>query len=481
MATNLQQGQAFLDRLFELTNPSTNPASTVKQNVFDLFFAPTKLVDADDSTITLQVISDLVRDIFTKNYLNYFQTASFDVYNYILDINFVLQGEYQEPVAQAVQTTPSSVETLAHTQELPILQPVQPAIPQDTGLQPQYSFENFVKSKGNQVALTAAIAVSEELGGYYNPLFIYGGPGLGKTHLLHAIGNEIVRHNKYAKVRYVTTEQFVDDFVKDVGINKNEDVFKARYRNLDLLLLDDVQNFIGKAGTTEEFFNTFNALFEKEAQIVITSDRTPEELKVLHERMISRFTMGLTVDIMPPDYEARLAMLMLFAEKAKVQFDNETLSYIASNVRANNGRELQGIIKNANLIAQSSGLNHANVEIAQKALAMTQSTEASAVGAPIRKVVTIPGIIDHISKKYGIPTTTIIGKKRTADVAAARQIAMYLSRELTDESFPKIGLAFGGKDHATVMHAYRKVDKDIEKRPELKTEIEKLIEELTGM
>ncbi|WEV60678.1 chromosomal replication initiator protein DnaA [Streptococcaceae bacterium ESL0729] len=330
------------------------------------------------------------------------------------------------------------------------------------GIRSDYTFENFVQGEGNKWTLAAAIAASDSPGKLYNPLFIYGGAGLGKTHLMHAIGNEILEDNPKAKVKYVSSETFVNDYVNATRKNKM-DVFTNTYRNLDLLLLDDVQFFSGKEGTLNEFFSTFNALYDKESQIVLTSDRLPQELNNLEERLVSRFSWGLTTDITPPDYETRMAILLNLAEKSDIHFDDKTLGYIAGQIDSNI-RELEGAFNRVEFVTKTSNLSAANIEMAEKALEGLKAKPNA-----VKTLVATEEIQAAVARHYDISVEDILGRKRVKQIAFPRQVAMYLSRELTDNSLPKIGTEFGGKDHTTVMYAYdkikdlMKVDSDLQK------------------
>ena len=337
----------------------------------------------------------------------------------------------------------------------------------NTGIKPDYTFENFVQGDGNRWTLAAAIAASDAPGKLYNPLFIYGGAGLGKTHLMHSIGNEILHDNPKAKVKYVSSETFVNDYVNATRKNKMDE-FTNTYRTLDLLLLDDIQFFSGKEGTLNEFFSTFNALYDNESQIVLTSDRLPQELNNLEERLVSRFSWGLTTDITPPDYETRMAILLNLAEKSEIHFDDKTLGYIAGQIESNI-RELEGAFNRVEFVTKASNQTAANIEIAEKALEGLKAKNSSK-----QKVLTIEDIQTVVAKHYRITRDDILGKKRVKSIAFPRQVAMYLSRELTDSSLPKIGNDFGGKDHTTVMYACDKIKDQMKVDSDLQRDIDSI-------
>jgi len=308
-----------------------------------------------------------------------------------------------------------------------------------------FTFSNFVNGKANQIARAAAIQVAENPGTAYNPLFIYGGTGLGKTHLLQAIGIEVLKRNPRAKVRYIHAEQFVADVVRAYQ-HKSFDSLKRYYRSLDLFLIDDVQFFVGKSRSQEEFFYTFNALFEAHKQVVITSDSFPRELTGIEDRLISRFGWGLTVAVEPPELEMRVAILLKKAEQDGVRVDENVAFFIAKHIRSN-VRELEGAMKRVLAYAR---FNNAPVTVATAREALKDLL------AVISRQVSIENIQKTVADYYKIKVSEMYSKKRFRSVARPRQIAMALSKELTQQSLPEIGEAFGGRDHTTVLHACRK-------------------------
>ncbi len=312
-------------------------------------------------------------------------------------------------------------------------------------LNPGFTFTNFVNGKANQIARAAAIQVSENPGVAYNPLFIYGGTGLGKTHLLQAIGNEVLKRNPKAKVRYVHAEQFVADVVRAYQ-HKSFDSLKRYYRSLDLFLIDDVQFFVGKSRSQEEFFYTFNALFEAHKQVAITSDCFPKEMTGIEERLISRFGWGLTVAVEPPELEMRVAILLKKAENDGVRVDENVAFFIAKHIRSN-VRELEGALKRVLAYAR---FNNATVNVATAREALKDLL------AVLNRQVSIENIQKTVADYFKIKVSEMYSKKRFRSVARPRQVAMALAKELTQQSLPEIGEAFGGRDHTTVLHACRK-------------------------
>ena len=333
---------------------------------------------------------------------------------------------------------------------LPEPVPVAAAIPERSSrdehrLNPGFTFTNFVNGKANQIARAAAIQVAEKPGTAYNPLFIYGGTGLGKTHLLQAIGIEVLKRNPKAKVRYIHAEQFVADVVRAYQ-HKSFDSLKRYYRSLDLFLIDDVQFFVGKSRSQEEFFYTFNSLFEAHKQVAITSDCFPKEMTGIEERLISRFGWGLTVAVEPPELEMRVAILLKKAENDGVRLDESVAFFIAKHIRSN-VRELEGALKRVLAYAR---FNNAQVNVATAREALKDLL------AVLNRQVSIENIQKTVADYFKIKVSEMYSKKRFRSVARPRQVAMALSKELTQQSLPEIGEAFGGRDHTTVLHACRK-------------------------
>ena len=326
--------------------------------------------------------------------------------------------------------------------------------------------------KSNEFAHAAALAVSENYenpqNAFSNPLFIYGGVGLGKTHLMHAIGHFVLEQDPTEKILYVTSEQFTNELINSIQTNKNED-FRNKYRKVDLLLIDDIQFIADKDRTQEEFFHTFNELHEQNKQIVLTSDKPPKDIKSLEERLISRFAWGLVVDIGPPDLETRIAILRKKADSEGFEVSQEVMNFIAENVRSNI-RELEGALSR---VMAYSKLTDSEISVDSAAIVLRDIYETKA-----KKQITAEFIKSEVAKKYGLTTDDLNSRKRTKAIAYPRQIAMYITRELTDLSLPKIGDVFGGRDHSTVIHAYDKITEDLDNDPIFKIEITNLIKEI---
>ncbi|TGG91505.1 chromosomal replication initiator protein DnaA [Natronospirillum operosum] len=336
-------------------------------------------------------------------------------------------------------------------------------------LNPGFTFGSFVEGKANQLALAASRQVAANEGGAYNPLFIYGGVGLGKTHLMHAIGNEVVQRNANARVLYIHSERFVADMVKALQQGAMPD-FKRFYRNLDALLIDDIQFFSGKDRTQEEFFHTFNALLEGNQQVILTCDRFPKEIEGLEDRLKSRFSWGLTVAVEPPDLETRVAILKKKAERDRVKLSDEAAFFIAQKIQSN-VRELEGALKRVIASAQFTR--------SRITLGFIKDTLKDLLAAQ-EKQISIDNIQRTVAEYYNIKISDLISKRRSRSVARPRQMAMALAKELTSHSLPEIGKAFGGRDHTTVLHACRKVRELLETSAELREDYAKIHRSLTS-
>lgn len=319
-------------------------------------------------------------------------------------------------------------------------------ITQTNNLNGYFSFSNFIDGKSNQLARAASLQVAENPGNAYNPLFIYGGVGLGKTHLMQAIGNFVAQKKQGAKVLYLHSERFVADMVRALQ-NNAINQFKDFYRTLDVLLIDDIQFFAGKDRSQEEFFHTFNALLEGHQQIVLTCDRYPKEISGVEERLKSRFGWGLTVAIEPPELETRVAILMSKAEQVKIDLPQEVAFFIAKRIRSN-VRELEGVLKRIIASAHFTGRS-INLDLVRESIKDLLALQD--------KLVTIDNILKTVAEYYKVKVSDLLSKRRTRSIARPRQLAMALAKELTNHSLPEIGEAFGGRDHTTVLHAHRKI------------------------
>lgn len=366
-----------------------------------------------------------------------------------------------------ISNNPAKIEKVDREVRTPAVVPLKDE--HKTNVNPEYTFDNFVEGKSNQLARAAALQVANNPGKSYNPLFLYGGTGLGKTHLTQAVGNGILAVKPDAKIVYMHSERFVQDMVKALQNNAIED-FKRFYRSVDALLIDDIQFFANKDRSQEEFFHTFNALLEGNQQIILTSDRYPKEIDGVEDRLKSRFGWGLTVIIEPPELETRVAILMRKAELNKISLPNEVAFFIAKRLRSN-VRELEGalnrVIANANFTGKPITIDF--VKEALRDLLALQD-----------KLVTIENIQKTVADYYKIKVSDILSKRRSRSVARPRQMAMSLSKELTNHSLPEIGNAFGGKDHTTVLHAVRKIDELRTENHDIKEDYKNLIRTLSS-
>lgn len=409
-------------------------------------------ISLENHIMKIKVLSSLHRDYWTKHLIEKFVEYAYQFTDQDITPEFVTEDEFKTQLAERSAT--SKKETKASTE--------------DIQLNSRYTFDTFVIGSGNQMAHAAAMAVSDEPGVLYNPLFFYGGVGLGKTHLMHAIGHQLLENDPKTRVKYVTSEAFTNDFINSIQKNKTEE-FHEKYRNVDLLLVDDVQFFADKEATQEEFFHTFEALYNAQKQIVLTSDRLPNEIPKLQERLVSRFKWGLSIDITPPNLETRIAILREKAQADNVEIPDETLEYIANRIDSNI-RELEGAM--ARIQAYAKLQNAAiTTDLASDALRSLN------FGSNLSHI-TIPMIQDKVAKYFHVTVADLKGKKRMKSIVIPRQIAMYLSRELTESSLPKIGTEFGGKDHTTVIHSFDKIKAELEKDEELARQVGDLKSEL---
>ena len=427
--------QKFWMRVKELAK------NNLGQAPYDFFIEPAKLLEITDNNAKIYLESNMHQDFWRKQE-DLIKTAGFEIFSQ--EINFSLYSADEINIADYENENKAD-----DTTEIDTVAPVMPSELKN-GLNHKYNFENFVQGEGNRMTLGAAIAVANDPGGMYNPLFIYGGPGLGKTHLMNAIGNEILNNNPASRIKYVSSENFVNDYVQSSRKNQMQE-FTDQYRTLDLLLLDDIQFFAKKEGTIHEFFQTFNTLHDKGAQIVISSDRPPNELNEFEERLKSRFGWGLTTDITAPNYEDRMAILLNKVDEMAIKVPSETLSYIAGRIDSN-VRDLEGALKNLKFYANTYHIDVIDIDTASKALNTLESTKIIP-----DKDISSKQIQEEVASFYKISIADMVSKKRPKEIAYPRQVAMYLIREITGKSLPAIGKEFGGRDHTTVIYAHKQI------------------------
>ncbi len=392
-------------------------------------------VEADQVTIIVPS-QRIGLDYVSKKYTLAIQVAIAEITGMDVEIHFVLPEETEKE--EAPKKAAASV----------------PTVP---GLNPKYTFDTFVVGSNNKFAHAASLAVAESPGEIYNPLFLYGGVGLGKTHLMHSIAHFIVKENPKAKILYVTSETFTNEVIEAIRNGNNTSAmtkFREKYRNIDVLLVDDVQFIIGKESTQEEFFHTFNALHGAGKQIILTSDRPPKDMDILEERIRSRFEWGLMADIQSPDYETRIAILRKKQEMDGYVVDDDVIEYIAKNVKSNI-RELEGSLNKVVALANLEKCE-INLELAEKAL-------IDIISPNEKKIVTPDSIINIVAEHFDITVEEIKGDKRAKKISYPRQISMYLIREMTSTNLQGIGALMGGKDHTTILHGVKKIEEELQK------------------
>ncbi len=426
---------------------------------FDTWLKSTKASVFTDTSVVICTPNNFAREWLESRYTKLISGTIFDFMGKQVDVKFILETDEQKmssPTPVPAPLPPKGPAIVAQEESFTNM------------MNARYTFDTFVIGSGNRFAHAASLAVAEAPAKAYNPLFLYGGVGLGKTHLMHAIGHYVLEHNPEARVLYISSEKFTNEFINAIRDNRGEG-FRNKYRNIDVLLIDDIQFLAGKEQTQEEFFHTFNSLHEEGKQIIISSDRPPKEIPTLEDRLRSRFEWGLITDIQPPDLETRIAILRKKAKAENLEIPNEAMIYIANQIDTNI-RELEGAL--IRVVAYSSLINQdISVHLAAEAL-------KDIIPSSRPKVITIHDIQQRVGEFYGLKLEEFKARKRTKAVAFPRQVAMYLSRELTDFSLPKIGEAFGGRDHTTVIHAHEKITNTLKNDQELYKIIQNLMEKI---
>ncbi|QGV24667.1 chromosomal replication initiator protein DnaA [Lentilactobacillus kefiri] len=416
---------------------------------YDTWIKPVKPISFDGSTLTLSLPSELHRDYWKEQLAPNLIEYAFVITKGNIEPKFILDSD----VNKEAQEKPVDNHPEQDGEEF--------SFSKENHLNPNYTFDNFIIGKGNQMAHAAALIVSEEPGKLYNPLFFYGGVGLGKTHLMQAIGNKRLEDHPETNVKYVTSEAFTNDFINAIQTNQTEE-FRREYRDVDILMVDDIQFFAQKEGTQEEFFHTFNDLYNNDKQIVLTSDRVPQEIPKLQERLVSRFAWGLPVDITPPDLETRIAILKNKAKLDNLVIPNDTLAYIAGQIDSN-VRELEGALSRVQAYSKLKD-EPITTDLVYEALRGLKLSKDN-------RQLSIVDIQNKVASYFHISISDLKGKKRMKSIVMPRQIAMYLAREMTSNSLPKIGKEFDGKDHTTVIHACDKIAEIIKLDSDLRKEI----------
>ena len=451
--------QSVLDEIY----PEVNTAS------FHAWFNDLKLIKIQNNKVFIQVPMEIHKRILTQNYYTLLDDAFYKITNHNYEFEFLLKEEVEtEEEKETVNV--DNVHNLVNVVNTPT---VTVEREWESNLIPDLNFDNYIVGDSNRLAKTAGMIVAEQPGKVHNPLFIYGKSGLGKTHLMHAIGNYIATHSN-KKVLYTTSEMFKDDYINIISNeNKGNNIqvasdFKKKYREVDVLIIDDIQYLVGAEKTQQEFFHTFNALHQANKQIIISSDRSPDDLKLLEERLRSRFMWGLPVDIYPPDFELRCKIIRSKLKNTSIvnKIDENVIEYIANNCQ-NDVRFLEGAVNR--LLAYTA-------MIVPEVVDLNFAIEALAdfVNHNIYTRSSIEGIQKAVADYYKITVDDLKGKKRSANIAYPRQIAMYLSRTLTEENLNRIGLEFGGRDHSTVIHACDKITSDLKKNPALEQQLKEI-------
>ena len=417
---------------------------------FETWFGPVEITEMTDTNIVLKANSKYAREMLETRYAD----LVLNTFKYITnkDWNISVFADEDKQNGESGGVISSNTTSYSQDSEIEI---------SNVTLNPKYTFDTFVVGNNNRFAHAAALAVGNEPGESYNPLFLYGGVGLGKTHLMQAIGNRILENNPKSNVLYVTSEKFTNQLINAIRDGKTE-MFRNKYRNIDVLLIDDIQFIAGKERIQEEFFHTFNTLREARKQIIISSDKPPRDIEFLEDRLKSRFEWGLLADISCPDYETRLAILRKKAQDESIIIDDSILSDIATKIDSNI-RELEGVF---NKIVARANLTHSPITIELAENIINEFKYES------EKVISSDFIKETIAKYFSIDKDDLSGSKRSNDVAFPRQIAMYLCREVAGMSFPQIGVEFGNRDHSTVIHGYNKIAKEIKEKNSTKLIVE---------
>lgn len=417
---------------------------------FDTWVKPLSFHEVKQDTVVIMIPSDQAHALnyISSKYKSFFKVIISEMLNHTYDISFILEKD-----------------ALKQENILPASKNAHPVYYEESNLNPKYKFDTFVVGSNNKLAHSAALAVAESPGEVYNPLYIYGGAGLGKTHLMHSIGHFILEKNPEKKVLYITSENFTNEVIENIrsgdAIKLNK--MREKYRTVDVLMIDDIQFIIGKESTQEEFFHTFNTLHSMNKQVILSSDRPPKEMETLEERFRSRFEWGLTADIQPPDYETRMAILRKNAESYYKEIDDEVLNYIAENIKSNI-RELEGAL---NKIFAFSKLNNVdiNLDYAKEAL-------KDVIYPDKPKEITPTYIIDVVAEHFGVNSEDITSKKRNSEFVQPRQVVMYLCRNVMDLPLQAIAKILGKKDHTTILHGINKIKEDMKNSEELTNKVE---------
>ena len=439
----------FIEENWELIKQTIKKEYDLSNISYNTWIAKLSFHSSENDVVTIVIPSEQSHALsyINNKYKSYFQVTISEMMEHDYDISFILEKD------------------VGHNEDSMAPKPYYNINYEKANLNPKYRFDTFVVGSNNKFAHSASLAVAESPGNTYNPLYIYGGAGLGKTHLMHSIGHFVLKQNPNRKVLYVTSEQFTNEVISSIRSGNAADMTKLRekYRTVDVLLIDDIQFIIGKESTQEEFFHTFNVLHAAEKQIIISSDKPPKEMETLEERFRSRFEWGLIADIQPPDYETRMAILQKNAENFNKNIDDEVFTYVATNIKSNI-RELEGAF---NKIIAFSKLYKVDIN-----LAYTEEALKDVIYPNKPKEITPSLIIEVVAEHFGVSPEDITSKKRNSEFVQPRQVVMYLCRELIDTSLNNIGKLLGKKDHTTVIHGVNKIKEEMTTNEELKNKVD---------
>ena len=439
---------------------------SVNEKIFDVWIKPIVPLEVTEDYYKVAVKNSFFKTMLEENYASVIEGILSGIMG--KNIKLVIETMDTEQGKETKLEDLTEIKPAKREQQQLFTEKTEDQEPDESNLNPKFVFETFVIGNSNRFAHAAAQAVANNPAHAYNPLFLYGGVGLGKTHLMHAIGNRIKQNNPSMKVLYTSSEKFTNEIINSIQ-NKTTEAFRQKYRNIDCLIIDDIQFLKGKEQTQVEFFHTFNALKDANKQIIISSDRPPREIETLEDRLRSRFDQGLTADIQPPDLETRMAILRKKAASDHIELPNDVITLLATNI-ATNIREIEGAY--TKIVAYTSLMDMPiTVETAQKVLQDMGNTVKT-------RQITFEGIIKVVAEHYNIKQEELFNKKRTQNIAFPRQVAMYLCRELADLSYPRIGELFGGRDHTTVIHAYEKISKNKVSNISLQNDLQEMIETL---
>ncbi|MBR2622003.1 MAG: chromosomal replication initiator protein DnaA [Clostridia bacterium] len=462
--------QSYLDEISDIWKMVRESFhSKLSRETIDLWFGELTVIAFENNTITLSTGSEFKLGVIKKRHLADIQKGFCDLLGFDINVDIVFNGKMADPrdVIQTLEQTddfkkPAKNDYIKeNTQTTPT--------PATSGYTFEYTFDNFIIGASNKFAHAACVAVADRPAINYNPLFIYGQSGLGKTHLMHAIINQLKRNNPNINIIYVKGDDFTNQLVESLK-NNTPHQFREKYRKCDVLLIDDIQFIAGREATQEEFFHTFNSLFEEHKQIILTSDRPPRDIKTLEDRLLTRFEWGLIADIQPPDLELRIAIIKKKAEQVNIHLPDDVLMFLAENLRSNI-RQIEGAIKKLGALIFLSG-KELNMDLARSCI-----SELLGGAEPVS--VTVDKIFAAIFKKYGVKREDIVGARRTKEVAFARHVSIYLLRAITDMSFPNIGKIFN-RDHSTIMSSIDTVERKLQADNMFSLELADLKKEITG-